>query len=1113
MTRGLQGSKGCLREVDILGHYEPEDLPRDSFLLPLLTRAVEYERSAGYFSSSSLATAAEGLEPFIQRGGHIRLVVNHQLSDDDIDAVERGLDLRAAVQADLARVSVRVASGDGELPARLRLLCTLVALRQLDLKVAVAADEHGKPLRPDVANRIHHAKFGVFTDRCDPPCRVAFEGSNNESRPGWLDNYETLDAYESWEPAFWNRYGVKIATNFRRHWEGPAPAGWQVVDLPDAARKGLLAAADPDLARRALADQGRETEIDAIVGRILSEQREPVVDPMGDLRDLLETPRLVSGVGLATSVVDPWPHQSDVARKVVTEWPCSRLFADEVGLGKTIEVGAVIRELLISQRVRRVLLLVPASVIWQWQSELWEKFTLAVPVIDGKQLVWRHAPGPSSTHPDQDNEKPIGGNRWDSADVMLASSHLARRRQERQYLVERKWELVVIDEAHHARRRGTNPAKDDPNALLQLLRRMHDTGRWHGVLLATATPMQMHPHEAHDLLGILGLPGPHPDHPDDPSWRDDGAAGFNRYYRQLTVKAADERDWRHLRSYARSHAAAYPGHNPHLRAAVEQRVADGVLGRSAASKIIKFADSITDRAYRKFDDVELAWLDAWLREHTPMRALVHRNTRHLLRAYQESGILPGDVVIPRRKVRDLYVDFDQGQAGVTVEQDLYDRIETWIRDKYGQVAEAAARGDRKARATGFIMTVYRRRLTSSFRAIELSLRRRRRLLAEHSAGLLNLAVLLDGDDRTALEDVPDDLEALLDTEDGEDPALTVSQAAGTTADEVAELDDFLTALDARPAYDSKLQALVDDLRIELGHAKPDGAERQAIVFTQFTDTMDALRGQLARLWPGKIACYSGRGGEIHVPAATSDGAGTWKKTNKSTIKAEFQSGEFRILLGTDAMSEGLNLQTCDLLYNLDLPWNFMRIEQRIGRVDRIGGHRTVHIVNLLVRGTVEERIYTGIRDDFADFESVVGAAQPVLAQTEDAIREAALASGPDRHQLLAQQAQALIAAADDVKNAAINLDTFQHEANAWRPAAPLPGETNAGTDWLDTLRVALTTHPILGERFETLGDDLFRYEDEHGRRWTVTFDRKTADVSGGQIGLFVWGHPAFPDLS
>lgn len=74
------------------------------------------------------------------------------------------------------------------------------------------------------------------------------------------------------------------------------------------------------------------------------------------------------------------------------------------------------------------------------------------------------------------------------------------------------------------------------------------------------------------------------------------------------------------------------------------------------------------------------------------------------------------------------------------------------------------------------------------------------------------------------------------------------------------------------------------------------------------------------------------------------------------------------------MSEGLNLQHVRAAANLGLPWNFMRVEQPIGHVDRIGGHTTVHVVNRSSPGRSRSASYSGISDDFTDFESILGAA-------------------------------------------------------------------------------------------------------------------------------------------
>lgn len=1061
-------------------------------MLPMLGAAASFDRAAGYFRSSSLAAAAVGLERFVLEGGRIRLLVNHELTDEDRDAVLHGLDLRESVVAATTRASL--VGGEGEVASAIELLCTLVALEQLDVKVAVATDpDSGAPLRADQARALYHSKFGVFADRCEPPCQVAFEGSNNETTSGWLTNRESFSTFASWIADDWERHGRDVVEDFDAHWNGHPDPGWAVVDLPEAARDRLLSHASTDLVAAGLEAQGRTGELERLLDRIRAARGETAEphDPFAAVRDLLAAPTRRPGVGLATSTVTPWLHQSDVARKVVSAWPCSRMFSDEVGLGKTIEVGLVLRELLVSGKASRILLLVPAAVQGQWQSELWEKFSLAIPSLEGAVLRW-----PEGAVPAGQEKQPWTSSRWDAADVMLASSHLARGRRHRSDLLDRRWDVMVVDEAHHARRRGLKAGRDDANALLALLRGMRDTDSWDGLLLATATPMQMAAHEAYDLLALLGLPGrAEEDNPDQLSWADAGAQGFVRYYEQLLVEDAASRDWKLLQDLAASHFAGWPDPDPNLAGEMAER-----LPSRDARAIARFHSAISQSKYRRLDPEALAWLDVWLREHTPMRSLVHRNTRHLLRAYKQAGLIGADTRIPERDVDEIVVKFDP------VEQELYDRIEKWISDSYSAVAAAAAKGDKKAKATGFIMTVYRRRLTSSFAAIESSLAKRRDRLRETQGGLLDLAGLLEADDRDVSADAPEleDLEGAFE----EDPeAAAVTEAVGQVDQELAVVDIFIADLAGRETFDTKMGRLIDHLKIEMGATKPDGQPRQAIVFTQFTDTMDELKHQLVSVWPGQVCCYSGRGGELHD--AETD---KWRPITKAQLKTRFANGDFRLLVGTDAMSEGLNLQTCDLLYNLDLPWNFMRVEQRIGRIDRIGGHPTVHIRNLLVKDTVEERVYSGIKKDFGNFEHVVGAAQPVLAQTEQAIREAAMAAGPDRDELLAARARRFIDDAQEAKTAAINLDTFQAPAgqtgtiNLWTAAPPLDGEQH---DWLANLRDTLTGHEIIGQRFTHLGDDLWEYRDEDGRVWKITFDRETADRASGTVGLFAWGHPAF----
>ena len=171
--------------------------------------------------------------------------------------------------------------------------------------------------------------------------------------------------------------------------------------------------------------------------------------------------------------------------------------------------------------------------------------------------------------------------------------------------------------------------------------------------------------------------------------------------------------------------------------------------------------------------------------------------------------------------------------------------------------------------------------------------------------------------------------------------------------------------------DSKLATL----KAELSHLR-DSGYAQVMVFTQYTDTMDFLREALGADRGGpKLMCYSGRGGE----APTADGG--WRVIERDEVKRRFRAGDAEVLLCTDAAAEGLNFQFCGAIVNYDMPWNPMRVEQRIGRIDRLGQQSpTIRIVNLHYEDTVETDVYRALQERIDLFETVVGRLQPILAE-------------------------------------------------------------------------------------------------------------------------------------
>src|SRR5690606_892331 len=110
--------------------------------------------------------------------------------------------------------------------------------------------------------------------------------------------------------------------------------------------------------------------------------------------------------------------------------------------------------------------------------------------------------------------------------------------------------------------------------------------------------------------------------------------------------------------------------------------------------------------------------------------------------------------------------------------------------------------------------------------------------------------------------------------------------------------------------------------------------------------------------------------------AWTDRTGAWRGASREEVKRRFVRGDIDLLLCTDAAAEGLNLQTADLLVNFDLPWNPMKVEQRIGRIDRIGQrHPEIYVLNLCYPGSAEEIVYDRLLQRLAKAGGVVGQQQ------------------------------------------------------------------------------------------------------------------------------------------
>ena len=1024
---------GSFRDLDLETRYSAgvKDMLAD-FYIPVLSRAVRYDRAAGYFASSSFWAAAAGMARFIDNEGEIRLLVGAQLTEDDHRALLGQVPLDEILAERLRRDEL---TADDVARGRLQVIAWLVREGRLTIRVGLPCDDYtGAPIPYSDEQRslkYFHSKYGVLEDAEGD--RLAFEGSINESASGWQGNFESFSVYKSWKAQVWREHGRPIVDEFERLWRGGDVRGWRSLALPEVEQRLIeLLPAEPGWAPPAR---------DPLEPELSEADREAVAE-------IRAAPGAGGGVGMLSSGIEPWPHQLAIARRICENRPRSYLLADEVGLGKTIEAGLVLRELLLAGQVERALILAPASLLIQWQEELAEKFLLAVPRLDGRRL--RYLGG-------AEHRLAAGENRWRAAPVLLASSHLARIRANRAELLDGPgWDLVFVDETHHARRRGSRPA-DPPNQMLATLKALAKENLFGTLLLASATPMQLHTHDLWDLLDLFGLPD---------GWNR-SAAAMERYYRALQKPFGDRDrgDWDHLRTML-SGFLDETAPDPAVAAMIEEKA-----GFVESARISEFHESAGFRPGGVSEEARPAW-DDWLRANTPVRDRVFRTTRAALRRYRETGVLPPDTVIPERRIDDRF--YSLGGA-----KPLYDRIEQYILRYYDAYLSAGG----KSTPLGFIMTVYRRRLTSSFYAIRKSLERRRAVLAERSRP----PDLLDEDDRYAAEGLADDLSGIENLGAG-----GLILAGGDLEAELAELDDFIGELTGQPPVEPKMEAMYDLLNDNFGR----GGHDTVVIFTQYFDTLDYIRRQLVDTYRGALACYHGGRGECWDEAS-----GEWTPVGKEAIKERFRRGEVKILLGTDSMSEGLNLQTCGWLINFDLPWNFTRVEQRIGRVDRIGGRPKVQVSNFFYEGTVEEDIYRRIRDSHDWFSNVVGSAAPVLAAAEDLISKAAM--GRRTPEQAVRRIEDMIDRLDRAAVRLEDLDSTPRFNDDLRPAMTLPGLRDRLLS-IAAVRDRLTPydHPDHGGAYRlTLG----------GADHPVTFDPALYQDKP-DLHLLTWGNPLLDRL-
>lgn len=582
-----------------------------------------------------------------------------------------------------------------------------------------------------------------------------------------------------------------------------------------------------------------------------------------------------TGGELSNSRTDLLPHQILLTHDVVAKSRRRLLIADEVGLGKTIETGMIIRELVARGEAHRILVICPAGLVRNWRDELRDCFRLRFEIF-GEDFVDRTAESWEHHHR-----------------VIISIDTLKRPQRMERLLAGPRWDLIVFDEAHHiSRTRTGNRTHVTQNyRLAESIR-----GHTRDLFFLSATPHQGNGYQFWSLIQIL----------DD----------------QL------------------------------------------------------------------FD--------------TPESMLDHRgllNRVMIRRTKREATDADGNPIFMRRQVHT------QSFPLAARERAFYDRLTEYLREGYNAAGIGQPKTTSQQRAIGFVMATFQKIMASSPRAIRQSLRRRlfvllaRQLMALEGR-IAGKSTLTETAERIVrlqeeMRQLAADILGLASSATPRAEADTyIAQVKQRLARKAAE-ETTSWALDGDEEGDDAiyLDASIPDevskVR-ELIRIVPDGTDRKFdtmvraieqirrefpaekfIIFTQYRETLEFLRDELGRLYGlEKIAAIKGGPLEDKIAA----------------VESFWQQDGAQYLLSTSAGGEGINLQVCRILFNYDLPWNPMAVEQRIGRIHRYGQLDTAQVYNLVAEDTVEQRIYSLLEHKLLEIAQTIGKVDAVTGQVVEDFR-------------------------------------------------------------------------------------------------------------------------------
>lgn len=632
-------------------------------------------------------------------------------------------------------------------------------------------------------------------------------------------------------------------------------------------------------------------------------------------------------------------HQEKAVIEALSRWPIRVLFSDEVGLGKTFEVAATMSFMIKYCGIKRVIILTPKSVLKQWQDELSEHFDLNVWLYESASKSYIDPHGKSIN---MGKKNPIGKG---SPDIILMSAQYARGSGAIGDVFSLKDsilpDLLIVDEAHSARMSKSVSGTTQKTRIYRMLERVSRLVPH--LILATATPMQKDANEYHAILNLLGLPK---------IWQK-----TRNYQTSLQLISSED---------SPDTSDAYTAANLLLKT-IREMSPD--LSKLNPMEIAAVQDLL--QLQEKTDQFEIGsyvqrnwkvFRSTFIKLH-PAHLLTVRNTR---RSLSQIGYK-----FPKRNLIEESIEDSMPI------QLFYHKVDKYISNECFSI-EQVLYPNRKI-SLGFIRVSYRQRVASSLYSCKESLSRRyektlalKKILEQgnqiQSADSARLNPSLYWDSLDSDELLGQDIDET-DTDTSDIDFRALKRAVGIES----------TALSSLIREADLLLHDHGDLKICRSIAL---AERcllngdAVLLFSRYTDTIDALLREFKQVGAADKYAYAIYTGQQSVIVTN----GIEVPCDKNTLKKELFSGRIRIIFCSDAASEGLNLQAARVLINVDVPWTPARLEQRIGRIARLGQVADeVDIYNVWYPYSIEARMYHRIQTRLKATNLAIGEFPEIVA--------------------------------------------------------------------------------------------------------------------------------------